>query len=287
MSENITYTPSTKRLERSSSDRMIAGVSGGLGRYFDLNPTFFRLGFVVLTLLGGAGTLIYLAALLVVPDEGKGQSIAAEILARRRERPWPLVGLGLAAVALAVLLSRASIWPAAGFGWVLVLLAGLAILWTSDAGRGNRRSRILVRSLVGLMVAVIVAVIAAVSLAVAWFDVGVGDGVGTRVEAPASSAELKSSYELAVGDLRVDLSNIGPITNETHVQAKVGVGELRIIVPRTVSVTANAHAKVGEVYVLSRHDDGRNAQVSTGSGDLLVIDAKVGAGRIDVVRAVR
>ena len=287
MSENITHTPSTKRLERSSTDRMIAGVSGGLGRYFDLNPTFFRLGFVVLTLLGGAGILIYLAALLVVPDEGKGQSIAAEILARRRERPWPLVGLGLAAVALAVLLSRASIWPAAGFGWVVVLLAGLAILWTSDASRGNRRSRNLLRSIVGLMVAVIVAAVAAVSLAFAWFDVGLGDGVGTRVEAPASLAELKSSYELGVGDLRVDLSNIGPVTTETHVQAKVGVGELRIIVPRTVSVTANARAKVGEVYVLSRHDDGRNAQVSTGSGDLLVIDAKVGAGRIDVVRAVR
>ena len=287
MSENITHTPSTKRLERSSSDRVIAGVSGGLGRYFDLNPTFFRLGFVVLTLLGGAGILIYLAALLVVPDEGKGQSIAAEILSRRRERPWPFVGLGLAAVALAVLLSRATIWPAAGFGWVLVLLAGLAILWTSDASRGTGRSRILLRSIVGLVVAVIVTVVAAMSLAFAWFDVGLGDGVGTRVEAPASSAELKSAYELGVGDLRVDLSNIGPVTTETHVQAKVGVGELRIIVPRTASVTASARAKVGEVYVLSRHDDGRNAEVSTDSGGLLVIDAKVGAGRIDVVRAIR
>ena len=43
MSEHITHTPSIKRLERSSSDRMIAGVSGGLGRYFDLNPGVFRL----------------------------------------------------------------------------------------------------------------------------------------------------------------------------------------------------------------------------------------------------
>ncbi len=58
-----------------------------------------------------------------------------------------------------------------------------------------------------------------------------------------------------------------------------------IIVPRTVSVTASARAKAGEVYVLSRHDDGRNAEVTTGSGGLLVIDAKVGAGRIDIVRA--
>jgi phage shock protein PspC (stress-responsive transcriptional regulator) len=287
MSANITHTQDTKRLERSSSDRMIAGVSGGLGRYFDLNPTFFRLGFIVLTLLGGAGILIYLAAVLVVPDEGKEQSIAAEILAKRRERPWPVVGLGLAAVALAVLLSRAAIWPAAGFGWVLVLLAGLAILWTSDASRGTRRSRILLRSIVGVMVVMIVAVVVAVTLAFAWFDVGVGDGVGTRVESPASPAELKPSYELGVGDLRVDLSNVAPVTTETHVQAKVGVGELRIIVPRTVSVTASAHAKVGEVYVLSRHDDGRNAMVSTAFGGLLVIDAKVGAGRIDVVRAIR
>jgi phage shock protein PspC (stress-responsive transcriptional regulator) len=286
MSENITHTPSTKRLERSSSNRKIAGVSGGLGRYFDLNPTFFRLGFVVLTLLGGAGILIYLAAVLVLPDEGKEQSIAAETLAARRERPWPLVGLGLAGVALAVLLSRAAIWPAAGFGWVLVLLAGLAVLWTSDASRGNRRSRILVRSLVGLVIVVIVAVVAAVSVAFAWFEVSLGDGVGTRVEAPANAAELKSSYELGVGDLRVDLSSIDPVT-ETHVQAKVGVGELRIIVPPTVSVTASARAKAGEVYVLSRHDDGRNAEVSTGSGGLLVIDAKVGAGRVDIVRAIR
>jgi phage shock protein PspC (stress-responsive transcriptional regulator) len=285
MSENITHTPSTKRLERSSSSRVIAGVAGGLGRYFDLNPTFFRLGFVVLTLLGGAGILIYLAALLIIPEEGQEQSIAAAVLAGRRERPWPLVGLGLAGVALAVLFSRAM--PAAGFGWVLVLIAGLAILWSYDASRGSRRSRLLLRWLVGVTVTLIVALVAAASVAFAWFDVGLGDGVGSRVEAPASSAELKPAYELGIGDLRVDLSEIGPVTTETHVQAKVGVGELEIIVARDVSVAVDARAKVGEVYVLNRHDDGRNAQISTGSGGLLLIDAKVGAGRIDVIRAVR
>jgi phage shock protein PspC (stress-responsive transcriptional regulator) len=285
MSEHITHTPSTKRLERSSSHRVIAGVSGGLGRYFDLNPAFFRVGFVVLTLLGGAGILIYLAALLILPEEGKERSIAEEVLAGRRERPWPLVGLGLAGVALAVLFSRAM--PAAGFGWVLVLLAGLAILWSYDSGRANRRSRLLLRWLAGVTVAAIVAVVVAASVAFAWFDVGLGDGVGSRVEAPASAAELKPAYELGVGDLRVDLSRIGPVTTETHVQATVGVGELRIILPRDVSVAIDARAKVGEVDVLSRRDDGRNAHVSTGSGGLLVIDAKVGAGEIDVIRAVR
>src|SRR5215471_7574638 len=102
MSEHTTHTESIKRLERSS-DRLLAGVAGGLGRYFDLNPTFFRVGFVVLTLLGGAGVLVYLAAVLVIPEEGKEDSIAAEVLRQRRERPWPVVGFGLAAVALLVL----------------------------------------------------------------------------------------------------------------------------------------------------------------------------------------
>jgi phage shock protein PspC (stress-responsive transcriptional regulator) len=288
MSEHTTHTSTVKRLERSSSDRVIAGVAGGLGRYFDLNPTFFRLGFVVLTLLGGAGILIYLAALLVLPDEGQERSIAEDVLSRRRERPWPLVGLGLAAVALAVLLSRAAIWPAASFGWVLVLLAGLAILWAYDRREGERsRARRLGLWLLGVLVALIVALVAAAGIALAWFDVGLGDGVGTRVEAPANASELKSSYELGIGELRVDLSRIGPITSETHVSAKVGIGTLGIIVPPDVSVAATAHAKAGEVYVLNGHDDGRNASVSVGSGGLLVIDAKIGAGRINIVRAIR
>jgi phage shock protein PspC (stress-responsive transcriptional regulator) len=284
MSEHTTHTQSIKRLERSS-DRVLAGVAGGLGRYFDLNPNFFRLGFVVLTLLGGAGVLAYLAALLVIPDEGKEQSIAASAIAERRERPWPLVGLGLAGVALAVLLSRSTFWPSAGIGWVLVLLAGLAILWSHDAKRGHRRVRLLVVWLVGLAVAALVVVATATAVAFAWFDVSLGDGVGSKTVAPESVGALQPSYDLGIGNLRLDLSRIGPIERETHVAAKVGIGQLRIIVPRSVSVEATATSKVGEVYVLGRHDDGRHATASAGTGGLLVVDAKVGAGRVDVVRA--
>src|SRR3954466_7676622 len=104
MTQPLTHTSEVKRLERSSN-RVVAGVSGGLGRYFELNPAVFRLGFVVLTLLGGVGVLVYLAAILVIPVEGDEQSIAAQVLAERRDRPWPVVGLGLAGVALLLLLS--------------------------------------------------------------------------------------------------------------------------------------------------------------------------------------
>src|SRR3989449_7678939 len=95
MSEHITEQPAVKRLERSRSDRMVAGVSGGLARYFDIHPAFYRVGFVVLTLLGGAGILIYLAAVLVMPDEGKEDSVVTAALKNRRDRPWPLIGLAL------------------------------------------------------------------------------------------------------------------------------------------------------------------------------------------------
>jgi phage shock protein PspC (stress-responsive transcriptional regulator) len=282
MSEHITHTAAVQRLERSTSDRKLTGVAGGLGRYFDLNPNFFRLGFVVLTLLGGAGILIYLVAAFVMPDEGKEKSIAEQVLDDRRDRPWPLVGLAIAGVAIVVLLSHATVWPAAGAGWILVLFVGLAILWAS---RADRRAGRILRALLALT-AVFVALTAAIVVAAfSWFNVSLGDGVGNGFYTPAGASAVKPSYEMGVGYLKLDLSNIGPVTKETHVRAKVDVGELRIIVPRNTAVSVNAHAKVGDLYVLNQHDSGRNIDARSGTGGLLVIDANVGAGRVDIVRA--
>jgi phage shock protein PspC (stress-responsive transcriptional regulator) len=260
---------------------MVAGVASGLGRYFDINPSVFRLGFVVLTLLGGAGILVYLAAVLVIPVEGRENSIAAQVLAERSERPAPLIGLGLAGVALAVLLSRGDLWPAAGAGWVLILIAGLTILWASRDSRRGRRIFVLLASLASLLA---IAVVTALVVAFAWFNVSLSDGVGDRTYQPATAAAVQPSYEVGIGNLRVDLSHVSPNT-PVKVKAKVGIGELKVVVPATAAVTVNARAKVGDVYVLRSHDDGHDAAVHTGTGGGLVIDATVGAGRIDVVRA--
>ena len=120
MSEHSAAQPAVQRLERSRSDRMLAGVCGGLARYFGIHPAFYRVGFVVLGLIGGAGILIYLAAALVIPDEGKEDSIASAALrASAGTTRCPLIGLGIAAVAAAVLLSRASSLAAGDAAWVL------------------------------------------------------------------------------------------------------------------------------------------------------------------------
>lgn len=57
-----------KRLHRSSSDRKIAGVCGGIAEYLGWDPTLVRLLWILLTLAGGSGILIYLILWVVMPD---------------------------------------------------------------------------------------------------------------------------------------------------------------------------------------------------------------------------
>src|SRR5688572_20890163 len=58
------------RLYRSRSQKMIAGVSGGLGEYFDVDPVLIRLLFVVTAFISGVGILAYIVLWIVVPFEG-------------------------------------------------------------------------------------------------------------------------------------------------------------------------------------------------------------------------
>lgn len=276
MSEHILNPPNVKRLERSSTHRILAGVSAGLGRYFDLTPTVFRLGFVVLTLLGGAGILVYIAAALVMPKEGEERSIAEDILAKRRDHPARLVALALVAVALLSLLARADTWPTAGTAWFLVGVAAVILLWT-----GRRRG--LAIALVSFLVLCAVAVVVAITAAFAWFNVSLGDGVGTHTYVPTSVAALDGGYHLGVGNLTVDLTQLPPGTPAT-VAASVGIGELKIIVPNGAGVFVKSRVKAGRIDVLGRHDDGTNVRVDVGNGHTLTIDANVGAGHIEVTR---
>lgn len=58
-----------KQLYRSLDDRMVAGVCGGLGAYFNVDPTLVRLAIVFLSLWWGGGILLYLLAWFIIPEE--------------------------------------------------------------------------------------------------------------------------------------------------------------------------------------------------------------------------
>lgn len=75
----------TKRLYRSKTDSVIAGVCGGLGKYFEVDPVLFRLLFIVFTLAGGSGIIIYIIMALVIPDENSSTEPMEQTLKRNAE----------------------------------------------------------------------------------------------------------------------------------------------------------------------------------------------------------
>ena len=58
-----------KKLYRSSKDRMICGVCGGLGKYFDIDPTIVRIVMVALLFAGFTGFWIYIIMAIIIPVE--------------------------------------------------------------------------------------------------------------------------------------------------------------------------------------------------------------------------
>lgn len=60
-----------KKLYRSRTNHMISGVCGGLGEYYNIEPTFVRIGFALFTLFYGIGLLIYIIMRFVMPYQPK------------------------------------------------------------------------------------------------------------------------------------------------------------------------------------------------------------------------
>lgn len=58
-----------KRLCKIEEGKMVAGVCGGIARYFDLDPTLVRLAWVIFTALGGSGIIAYILCAVIFPSE--------------------------------------------------------------------------------------------------------------------------------------------------------------------------------------------------------------------------
>jgi phage shock protein C len=118
--------PPTVRLTRSTNDRMIAGVCGGLGRYFGVDPVWFRLAFVVLALGGGSGVLIYLIAWIVVP-EATDQAVAHRTTSQLERGPM-VAGILLVGVGSMLLFNNLIPWFDRVMWPVLLVVVGAGLL---------------------------------------------------------------------------------------------------------------------------------------------------------------
>jgi len=86
LSGTVTDQPEAGQLRRSADDKMLAGVAGGVARYLNADVTLVRIIIAALALFTGAGAALYLAAWLLIPEDGRDQSVAAAWIAGRRAR---------------------------------------------------------------------------------------------------------------------------------------------------------------------------------------------------------
>lgn len=58
-----------KQLYKDKANRKLCGVCSGIARYFSIDPTLIRLGWVAFSLLGGSGLLGYIICAIIIPEE--------------------------------------------------------------------------------------------------------------------------------------------------------------------------------------------------------------------------
>jgi predicted membrane protein len=198
----------------------------------------------------------------------------------RRARPF------LTPVTLSVLLigaGIASLLQATGAADVnlTVLLAigtgvvGAALITAAFVGRAH------------MLILVGIALLAATAISNT-IDVPLRGGIGSRDYRPVRLSELRSHYELGIGELKLDLLDVPLSGRTTTIDAQTGVGHLVVFVPSSVRVEVHAHAGAGSARLFGRDAGGwpeDDARAVDGSGPgLLRLDLRVGAGQVEVRR---
>jgi phage shock protein C len=84
MMAHMSNSNGSKRLVRSLDGRMVAGVCSGLADCYDIDVNLVRLVFVVASFFGFVGVLAYLAAWVILPEQGESASIAENMLNKKR-----------------------------------------------------------------------------------------------------------------------------------------------------------------------------------------------------------
>jgi phage shock protein PspC (stress-responsive transcriptional regulator) len=318
-----------RRLTRSGSDAIIGGVASGLGRYFNVDPLLFRIAFVVLSFAGGFGVLAYLLLLAFVPSDGEqkpgGTSKAAAVagavvlgvaLITFLGTPFFFAGPGLLVIAVlglaAYLLWRAIGGEATGdpartagrvflAALLAIAVAGAALGVGIAAALGGG---VVIASLAVITGLVLIAtafvggtrwlIVPALALVmplgvVAAADLDLDGGVGDREYSPATMTELRDRYELGIGALDVDLTDLDLPAGRTDLDIDVGIGEAIVYVPEDVCVTSDVEIGVGAADVFDRDNDGVDVSYASSATPPpgrpeLHIEAEVGAGVVEVVR---
>jgi phage shock protein PspC (stress-responsive transcriptional regulator) len=165
-----------RQLLRSRGDRMIAGVAGGLGRYFSVDPVIFRIGFAVSVFFGGLGLLAYIALALFVPDD-EGRPAPVE-----RSRALMIVTVVVGILVALPLVGAALFWAHGGAWGLFGLALPVAIAIAVYAVVRQRGRPVTALGLLAALGIVLAATVGLVLLAVlAAFATATGHGLAAAI----------------------------------------------------------------------------------------------------------
>ncbi len=398
-----------RTLRRSSTDKVIAGVAGGIGAYFGIDSMIVRIAFILLTFLGGAGPFLYLIGWLALPTEDSPSVVAKALGGNSPNRFRNLLAVALIGFGLLITANLSGdlfdlfidVWRIAPYLALILIAAGVAlVLWPGPAGGSKttparppvpsapppgtpppssafaspapappaaagpewstapptgpaptagapssqtkrRRDRswiglftvaalfvytgaavmldrldviatdigvffalALVITGAGLLASAFVApargliwlgaAISALLLLVVGVDVPRGSGVGEARVTVAGIEELEGEYRHGIGQLVVDLRDLDPERTDHSVELSLGIGELRVYVPDSISTTADIKVGVGSIeargagYAWYESTDGLGTRrtiavpVEGETTGELRLDIDVGIGEVDV-----
>jgi phage shock protein PspC (stress-responsive transcriptional regulator) len=287
--------PSPRRLTRARTDRVVGGVCGGLGRYFNVDPIFFRIGAVALIFAGGAGLLLYLAALLLVP--GEGDSAPAVPGAQGRNRGWVIAGVVvLLLFSLPFLIGGGFLLAGVGIPIALLVGTGVLVWWlVSGEGPSGDAGDIARRAILGIGVLILCFVL--------FFAAGLGAAAGPDWLIPAllvvaggaiaAGAFLRPVRWLVLPALTVAMA--AGIVAAADIDFDGGIGQREYRPASSVDLRDRYELGIGELVVdlrdtdLPKGDVPLELDVGIGEARLIVpdnvcvaTDADVGMGNIAV-----
>ncbi|MEX2424466.1 MAG: LiaF domain-containing protein [Acidimicrobiia bacterium] len=370
-------------LRRSSSDRVFAGVAGGIAARLDIPAWVVRVAFVVLVFGGGLGVALYIAGWLLIASDTDPEPIARSFLGKVQDGTgWMgvvLVGIGVLIAASSVDFIRGDLAVAVFLGVIGVMLyrgelgggsettpgpedassvTTTAVRHTVPAGiveqpsgptppvppatpptpteppkppKPQRPPSILGRLTVAVAL-IVTGVMAFFDYTIARFEptprhyiglalglVGIAlvvgsvrgrarglifvgmilapwlilsplaefdlnSGIGERQIRLTEVSEIPPSYEMAIGELVIDLRQVDFAGQTVELDASLGIGSLRVLVPEGVGVEVETEVGIGETTVFgsSRAGFARDLDVSRPGAGMLILDAQTLLGEVSV-----
>lgn len=136
------------KLYRSRSQKMLAGVCGGIAEYFNIDVTLIRLIWAIVSIPSfGTGIIIYIIAAIIIPERPYGQDYNVEFIDATATQPidkskiMVIVGVVLIIIGIIALVSglfpylwrmlRNAIWP------IIIIIIGIVLIYSSWKNKGN------------------------------------------------------------------------------------------------------------------------------------------------------